>query len=295
LDVIHCHGDAIEAAIVTTVARRLGIPVVLTIHGGLSSKLLYRRTAPGLLLKPRHVVAVSSEIKRQLEHLGIPGQRVSVISSGVDCRGFSESVGSKRDLRAKLGLSLGRVVLLSVGRLHPVKGFEYLIEAVGKVNEVIPTELIVIGEGSQRPMLERLVRGENVRLVGLQPRERVVEFLQACDIFVLASVDLATQSEGTPTALIEAMSAGLPVIVSDSGDCRPLMEASGGGIVVPQRDVMSLAEAIEQLASHPVLRREMGESNRRAARSKDWALVAREVSHVYEKVRTRPISMGGRR
>jgi glycosyltransferase involved in cell wall biosynthesis len=107
--------------------------------------------------------------------------------------------------------------------------------------------------------------------------------LQAADIFTLPSIDLPGQAEGTPTALLEAMAAGLPVVITDSGGGRFVVGASGGGVIVPQRDPGALAEALIALAGDARRRCALGALNQRWAREQDWTIVAGRVVDVYRE------------
>jgi glycosyltransferase involved in cell wall biosynthesis len=117
----------------------------------------------------------------------------------------------------------------------------------------------------------------------------VADYLLASDVFVLPSVDLPSQREGTPTALMEAMAARLPVVVSDSGGSKGLVAEAGGGVVVPQRDEARLADAMERLLRDPELRARLGSANRDFIRGRDWSAICPKVIEVYESLR-RPIA-----
>jgi len=285
VDVVHCHGDAPDAVPVGHVARRLRLPLVLTLHGGLSRTRRYRVVAPRIFDQVDRFIVVAEHIRSDLERMGVDPVRVSVISSGIEYGRFAETtaVGAERAaFRADLGVPADAMVIAAVGRLHPVKGFDDLIAAA----HALPPDTIVaiVGDGPARPELERAARGlPNVRLCGARSPEAMPALLRAADLFVLPSVDLPRQAEGSPTTVMEAMAAGLPLVVSDSGGAQHLVAPHGGGLVVSQRSPTRLAEAIRALVGDPERRRAMGAANRDAARARDWELVTDRVIEVYRR------------
>ena len=284
-DLAHVHGDAIEAGLVGGVARRLAIPTVLTVHAGTNRRPLYRSVARRLLRLVDRFIAVSEEVGDDLRRLGVAADRVSVISSGTPLAEIDAARAEDRKrLRDELGLAQDVTYATLVGRLHPLKGIPVLLDAARQVADLGDLHLLVIGDGEERATLVRSARdAANVTFVGGLPHAAVLRYLHASDLFVLPSVDLPGQSEGTPTAVIEAMAMGLPVIVTDSGGARRLVEDGVSGRVVPQRDPVALARAVRELAADPELRRAMGRRNAERARAKDWRAVAAEVETVYRE------------
>lgn len=276
--IIHAHGDALEAGCLAFAARWLRVPLVLTIHGGLTRSARYRRWAPVLLRGVDHFIVVAPPIRDQLAALGIATERVSVISSGVEASRFRRAPTE--------GPAPGHARVIAVGRLHPVKGFEYLIRAMQRLEDTgRKVSLTIVGDGPARARLEAEAAGlRTVELVGEQPPERVAALLAQAHIFALPSVDIGTQFEGTPTAALEAMAAGLPLVCTPSGGLRDLVEDGVNGLVVPPRDAEAMASAIARLADDPPLREAMGARNRARARAKDWSVIADAVDGVYRRV-----------
>jgi glycosyltransferase involved in cell wall biosynthesis len=284
IDVVHCHGDVIEAAVLGRWGRAAGVPVVLTIHGCPPRNLQYRALARPFLAAVSHIIVVSREIRDELVRVGVRPDRISVLSSGVDLARFADAEAARPAARARAGIPDGVTGVVAVGRLHPVKGLEYLVRAAALLPDWV--RVYIVGDGPERERLAgEAARVGNVVLAGAKGAAEVTDYLLGADLFVLPSVDLPGQREGTPTALMEAMAAGLPVVVSDSGGSPVLVEASGGGVVVPQRDPHRLAAAIEELARDPARRAAMGRANRVYAQQKDWKTIAGSVHEIYERVR----------
>ena len=275
-DVVHVHGDAVEAACVGAWARPARVPLVLTVHGGLNTGRRYTRWAPTLFRFVTRFIAVSPSVREQLIGLDVASDRIAVISSGIDLSRFPRSERRPQP---------NPVHIATVGRLHRVKGFDLLIAAVRRLHEAgHRVRLTIAGEGPERAMLRAAVGDlPGIELAGAMSPDEVAQLLRAADIFAMPSVDVGSQAEGTPTAVLEAMAAALPVVVSDSGGLPQLVRDGVNGLVVPQGDVARLAEAILTLVGDAAMRRKLGDENRQLAEGRDWAVVAAGVDAVYRE------------
>ena len=279
--VIHIHGDALDAAAVGLGLGRRRIPIVQTLHGSLSRRRLYTTSAPRLFRGVAAFIVVNPVIKEQLIDLGIAASRVSVITSGIELSRFS---ALRRSPAARAAGAPFRLV--SVGRLQPVKGYPYLIDAIRALEaRGLRVSLTIVGDGPERARLVARAQGSAaIVFTGELTPVEIAEQLAGADAFALASVDTGMQAEGTPTAVMEAMAAALPVVCSDSGGLRQLIRHGENGLVVPARDSGALALAIERLAGDADLCAAAGARNREDARAKDWSLIAAEIDLVYQSV-----------
>jgi len=284
-NIIHLHGDIVEAFFGRLLGRLLGIPQVITIHAGLNRKRTYRILARSVYRFITSIIAVSPDIKKDLISLGIDSKKVTVIHSGINYKLFAEPVddGYRQRLRQQLSLSADDILMVTVGRLHRMKGLEFLIEAVGKELANTPLKLFIIGDGPERERLKKQAAPYSSRIsfMGMVSKLRVVDYLKLSDIFILPSVSLGRQREGTPTAVMEAMAAGLPIVTTDVGGAKLLVESNINGLVVKQNDVISLAEAIGTLSKAISLRCKMGNTNKKRAQRFDWSCVAGKIEKVY--------------
>jgi glycosyltransferase involved in cell wall biosynthesis len=288
-DLIHGHGDIVEAFILKQFARLLGLPLVMTMHSRLSRQRKYRVIAPLVWRTADGIIAVSQEIAADLQALGVRPDKVMVISSGVELDQFTPpSTDSRRLARHELGIPDSVFVIVAVGNLNPMKGFHYLIEAV-QLSQLDHLRVYIIGDGPLRAELESLAfHGPAVQIIGSVPHDQVRLYLRAADLFVLPSVDLPGKAEGTPTAVMEAMAAGLPVITTNSGGAKDVIAAIPGVTVVPQRDSQALADAILRFAKDYELRKHIGELNRERVMCRDWPRIASEVCQFYERIMAFP-------
>ncbi len=147
----------------------------------------------------------------------------------------------------------------SLGRLHPNKGYDVLVQALARLSsDPAPSghafEVVVGGEGDERRALEAAIARlgvRSLRLPGFQAQPEA--FLAACHAYVQPS-----RAEGLCIAAHQAMAAGLPVIVSAVGEAPASVQAASAGLVVPPDDVGALADALRTLLADPGAAREMG-------------------------------------
>lgn len=211
----------------------------------------------------RAVIVPSEHIARLVRGWGIPAHRVHVIYNAIPASELASA--DRAQLRAELGLPDG-FLLVSVGRITPVKGIDTALEALESVPEA---QLIVIGEGEQRPALEaraaELGIGERVHWTGYQPHELVLRYIRAADAFVLSS-----HTEGLSHVLLEALSVGTPVVATAVGGNTEILTDNQSGLLVPPNDPAALAAAINRLASDQALRSRLAEGGRTRSADFNW-------------------------
>jgi glycosyltransferase involved in cell wall biosynthesis len=195
----------------------------------------------------------SRAVCAQLAAEGGAPERIGLLPNGV--APATPGIG-RQAKREALGIEEGAVVVACVANLIPYKGHVDLIEAFGRAQGLLPggSALLLVGrdEGIGGALAERAMAlgvAAHVRFLG--ERKDVPELLAASDLFVLAS-----HEEGSPNAVIEAMSAGLATIVTDVGGSP---EAVGdAGLVVPPRDPDALSAALLRVGTDAVLRDRLG-------------------------------------
>jgi glycosyltransferase involved in cell wall biosynthesis len=169
------------------------------------------------------------------------------IPNGVDLERFRVGNAERAVTRGQLGIADDELVVISVGRVHAIKGHNILIRSMSAVIDAVPaTRFVVVGRGSDwsqapfsRYQVEKVVRRHAI-LLG--ERSDIVDLLFAADVFVSPS-----ETEGFPNAVAEAMAACLPSVVTDVGDCALLVDDCG--VVVSPGDPDSLAAGLLQVLS----------------------------------------------
>jgi glycosyltransferase involved in cell wall biosynthesis len=205
------------------------------------------------------LIAVSTKVADALQlYTGIPKDRITTIPNGVSPARV-QSAEDRDRLRYALGLPADRSVLVSVGRLTRQKGYPYLLRALASMCSQERPLTLIAGDGPDRADLEAKMKHlrleEDVWLLG--NRQDIPDILAAADLFVLASL-----WEGLPLALLEAMAAGLPAVVTAVGENTEVIEAGKSGFLVPPADEPTLADAIRCLLREPDKRKRMGKAAR---------------------------------
>lgn len=211
----------------------------------------------------------------------IKKDNVFIIPRGVDTDVFKPQ-NSNLLLRKQLGIEENDFVGLYVGRLDPVKGVGYLIEAV---NEVIPLynnfKLIIVGDGSLRSKYEASVNNnitDNVIFTGY--KDNIPEILNISDFFIMPSL-----SEGAANAVLEASASGLPVIATRVGEIPNIVDDGRTGLLVNPRDVDALVKSMIILIDNPLLAKDMGNLGReRIVKHYSWNIICKNIENHYSMV-----------
>lgn len=236
------HPDG-EVAVRT--ARLAGVPSVQIVGG--SDVLVVgqhgqrKRAVQRVLEQADAIVPVSLHLANRLRQDGIPESKLHVMHTGVNRQLFSP--GDRQAARARLGLPVERPVLVAVGRLVPVKGFDVLIDACGGlVARNIPIACYVLGSGPLTGALSRQIRdlglSDHVFLRGPQSQELLPDWYRAADLTVLTS-----HSEGIPNVLNESICCGTPFVATNVGGV-PEIADERWHTLVPPGNAEAFADAV---------------------------------------------------
>lgn len=253
IDVVHCHGY--KEDILVWLAR-IKLPKVATNHLWKRTNLklwIYSLIDAFSLRSFEHVIAVSSHIQRDMNKLGIPTSRMSLILNGIDVESISSSQPDLKRLATSVGIKENSFLIASLSSLTPEKGIDVLLSAIGKLQAMpeiasIPFKVLIIGEGPERERLENMIHdlglGESVVMLGHRSDAR--NLLKMIDIFVLPS-----RNEGLPIALLEAMASNCGVIATNVGEIASVISEPEQGSLVESNDVEGIAQAIASLLNNP--------------------------------------------
>ena len=179
--------------------------------------------------------------------------------------------------------------ILSVGRLVPFKGFDYLIDACADLAQRgLEFTCEIIGDGSERERLQAKIDDRNlgarVAFLGSLPRESVIEKMQATDIFALASVvDRNGASDVFPTVILEAMAAARSVISTQVAGIPEAVTSGETGLLVPPANPAALAEGLARLIMDPSLREQFGKAGR--ARLEENFAIEKTITPLVQLIR----------
>jgi glycosyltransferase involved in cell wall biosynthesis len=266
IDVVHSH-DFTMAVYGAAAARMVGLPHVITMHGGVNvCAVLRRRLALRWAMRnSAHTVMVSRATARQYaSELGRAEKLFEVIPNGVPV-----ALGNADRVRAEFNLAADELVILAVGNLEAHKGHRLLLEALHRLREsglTVPWRLIIAGGrgGPEESFLRGYLRENRMEdQVHIATNRNDVPDLQAlADIYAMPSL-----VEGLPMALLEAMVAGKAIVASATAGIPEAIVDDRDGLLVPPGDVGALENALRSLLTDPARRARLaaaaGERGRR--------------------------------
>jgi glycosyltransferase involved in cell wall biosynthesis len=287
---LHLHGYG-ATDVGRVVGRLAGIPSIVHEHFIDQRNPLPERAAD-LLLAPltTWAIAVSAAVREfMIRRRAIPPDRVEVVPNGAALEAMALVPQRGSDgafaVRAALGIPPAHTVIAIVGRLNPIKGHTYFLQAArGVLTETSDVTFLVVGDGELDAQLraeaEALGLGTHVVFTGY--REDVPALLQATDILAITSL-----SEGSPLNLFEAMAAGCAVVATDVGGIPELLEPERTGLMVRAANSGSIAAGLLRLLRDPELRRRLGETARQEATRRF------DVRHTVAALERRYAALGG--
>lgn len=280
-DLVHAHG--LRAGLVAAAALRLPgprPPLVLTLHNALQEdggrlrgalQALERVTVRGADL----VLAVSSDLAANARSAGARDVRVFPALAPP----LPPAERGRAEVRAELQVPDGRPLVVAVGRLHPQKGYDVLLDAVRRWAGRDDAPLVVIaGDGPLQDELAARIAAERLPVRLLGRRGDVADLLGAADVCVLPS-----RWEGSPFTAQEALRAGIPLVSTRAGGIPELVDE--GAALVPVGDATALADALDRVLADPAHAAALVEAGRRqAAEWPDEAGAGRRVVAVYREL-----------
>jgi glycosyltransferase involved in cell wall biosynthesis len=221
-----------------------------------------RYIATYTLKKADSVTCDAEHMKETMKRLGVPEEKIKLIYFGIDTRRFSPGQKSEK-LKVRLGV-YNSPTIITLRNLRPVYDVESLIKSVPLVLKEIPeSKFIIAGKGPEEERLKELAKSlgvsDSVKFIGFIPNDELPEYLNSMDVYVSTSLSDA----GLAASTAEAMSCGLPVIVTDVADNREWVEDGITGFVVPTKDPKLLAEKIIYLLQNENVRKKFGKISRK--------------------------------
>ena len=264
-----------KARLLASVAARLArVPVVVETFNGTLFHGYFRSFAQRLLLVSErfigrvlihHAIATTeSDARSAIEHGVVEPEGVTHIPYGFDLKSLADEASQRSGkLRAELGWDGSSVVVGIVGRLTPIKGHRYFLEAVSRWfnsgNATDDVKFLIVGDGELRAELESLARDlkidDRVHFTGTRRDMSTVY----ADIDVLA---VSSLNEGTCIVIAEAMACGCAVVATNVGGIPELVDPEVTGLLVPAQDATALAGALARLVDDSSLRSELADAAR---------------------------------
>ncbi|HLC43890.1 MAG TPA: glycosyltransferase family 4 protein [Patescibacteria group bacterium] len=279
--VVHAHGP--RAGFFTSAAAPRGAYRVYTEHRWDSdfhlknslNEFWQKKMLGRSLRKTNAVVAVSSSVKSFLiKNNLVTKAQIRIIPNAIELRTPSPEI-------RKIKTANRAPIIGTIGNLNLQKGQAYLIEAMPKVIKMFPlATLEIIGEGEERASLKSKVESlkleRHVTLLGRT--ENVEKYLQRWDVFVLPSI-----AETFGISILEAMSAGVPVVATKVGGIVDIIENKKNGLLVPREDPEALAKSTIEVLDHPAATAKLKRGGLERVKDFDWEKVIKEIEKVYSE------------
>jgi len=210
-----------------------------------------------LILKRAKVIRTLNPILKDflLGEFEVSQNKIKIVSDRVDLKLFNPIRKQRK-----------KKVIAFVGRLHPLKGIQYLLKALPTLIKEIPDiKCKIIGEGSYKERLEDFVKklniSDHVEFTGLLPHNQMPSAYQDIDLLVNPSL-----AEGQSRAILEAMACGIPVIATNTGGVPSIIKHEVNGILVDPKDSEMIAKWVLQILSNDKLAKMLGDNARKVAK-----------------------------
>jgi glycosyltransferase involved in cell wall biosynthesis len=265
VDVVHTQTETSDI-LGGFMSRLLGMPNVSTLHTlsapSVKKNSRLRKWIREFSLKYFFdaVIAVSEVTKQHHVGLGINSEKIHTLYNGIDLGRFNAGRVTSEEKR-RLGIHPEEKVVTTVAVLREAKGLQFMLNALPLVLRSYPRlRYVIAGDGKYRDALEKLANSLHLEdhVVFLGHTVDVPQVLAASDLFVFP-----TLNDALPTALLEAMAAGMPIIASEVGGVPEIIQHRRNGFLIPPMDHSVLADACIYLLSNPQLSNEFRANARR--------------------------------
>jgi PEP-CTERM/exosortase A-associated glycosyltransferase len=302
--VIHAASNHLNGLAAVSAGRCLGIPSIYEVRGlwevtrasrtpgwdGSERYRLMKQLETDAARNADVVLAITSALRDELVHRGVPDDKIVVVPNGVDSSRF---VPVERDveLAQELGLD-GKTVIGYVGSVLDYEGIGLLIEAVaGLATHRSDFKVLIVGDGAERVQFERLSIELGLRhlitFTGRVPHHEVERYYSLVDIAPFPRLPLPVTEMVSPLKPFEAMAMGKAVVASDVRALTEIVNDGVTGLLHAKGDARDLAHKLEVLLDDRGLAASLGEAGRRWVRAeRDWSVISDRISQVY-------LSLGG--
>ena len=210
-----------------------------------------------LIWKKSAAIIANSKGLKELALKTNSKQEIGVIYNGIDINDFKPNPEARPVNKF--------IITTGASRITNRKGIDYLIYAIKKLSIEFPQLLLrAMGEGDAKESLEKLAKDleieKNVEFIGRIPRENTSPYYQEASLFVLPSFN-----EGMSNAMLEALSSGLPLLATDTGGTKEILEEGKNGFMIKTKDSGDIAQKIKILLENSELRQKMAEKSRKKA------------------------------
>ena len=293
-DMIHAQWLLPNGFIGAVLCKVYKLPLIITMQGSdmfiAKQNPFFKRMTLWTLKHAAMVTSVTPTFLPELAALGLPEANGCLIPNGVDPEVFPPpSHKQLTALRKNLSIPEDNVIIFALGRIVLKKGFDILIQAFPLVKEKIPNvTLITGGDGTDLTRLKTVAKklnvSDSVRFTGTINRADVPVYFHLCDLFTLPAVfDPKGNVDGCPNVILEAMACGKPVVASNISGIPVVVKDNETGILVEEKNVTQLAEALVALLTDKPKREQFGRAGQqRIFNELTWDKVIEQIKEVYQ-------------
>jgi PEP-CTERM/exosortase A-associated glycosyltransferase len=303
-DIIHAHSPALCGLAALQAANTRNVPFVYEIRAfwedaavdqnktrPLSPRYIASRQLEGYVARRADsVVGIARHILDDLRSRGIAAGKLFHVPNGVDAERFA-ALPRDAKLGSELGLN-GDPVAGFIGSLYRYEGIAWLVSAAAELRRRgVALQLLIVGQGEEMPEIQAAIREaaaqRYIYAVGQVPHDQVGRYYSLMDIMVYPRRRVRLTELTTPLKPLEAMAQGKPVLASDVGGIRELVEPEIPCMLFQPGNTDDFCDKATQLLRNENLRQEFGERGRQMVlREKDWRVLARRYTAVYDFARS---------
>ncbi|MDA3855137.1 MAG: glycosyltransferase family 4 protein [Candidatus Woesearchaeota archaeon] len=237
----------------------------------LLDKLFFKWLSKVIWFFARDVISNSKGLK-ELAKKTSKKQKIGIIYNGIDT---TEFITKKQNENKQTNTKNKKLKILCVGRLIERKGYKYLIDAIEPIKDKIRIDFI--GEGPSKGELKKKSIGLNIKFLGIIEHDKLSKIYPNYDIFILPSFN-----EGMSNTVLEAMAAGLGIIVTDTGGTSELIK--NNGFIVKTANSKEITKAIQKYLNDKNVLKIHSKKSRELAEKMSWETVAKKYYEYYEKI-----------
>lgn len=284
-DILHAHYAGINGIIG---AFSNFHPFILTAWGSdvlIAPKSKIKKPLIKFALNKADLITCDADhMKEAIMRLGLKSSKIKIIYFGIDTQKFN--FGKKnRELKNKLKLS-NLPIVISLRNFETIYDIETLIKSIPLVLKKVPeTKFLIAGTGSRKKKIKNLAKNlailKNIKFLGRIANDKLPDYLRIADIYISTSLS----DGGIASSTAEAMSCGLPVIITDTGENKKWVENNYNGYLIPVKKPKILADKIINLIKNENLREKFSKINQKIIKEKnDYLKEMKKMEKVYQKL-----------
>lgn len=296
-NVLHAHSPILNGLPALWVGRKLGLPVVYEARAFWEDAAVDHETTREQSFRYRvsraletfvfrradRVVTIGEAMRNEIVARGVEPSRLAVVPNGVDVDRF-RPMPRRVELARDLGLR-GGPILGFVGSFYHYEGLGFLLDALPALRRRMPgCRLLLVGSGQEEPALRARATeiGNGVLFAGQVPHHRIPEFYSLIDVFVCPRRRMRLTELVTPLKPLEAMAAGCPVVASDVGGLRELVQHEVTGLIFRAESTASLVREVARVGHDANFRARLGAAAREhVVRQRTWEQVVSRYLTIY--------------